>query len=119
MREQNILAKTVAAARGDRVHRHAGQRPAELERLARDLQRHQPGPWLDDGEIEAARYIICESRRAHLRNREAAGREHDAWRDEAALVGLDAEAVAASYFADAVAGAQVDAGGLAFRQQHR
>src|SRR6267154_4446751 len=100
MREQNILAEAVSAARDDRVNRNAGEGLAQLERVASHLERHQPRLGLDHFEAEPARRVIGETRCPQFRNREAAGREHYRRRNKAAAVALDPKSICASYFGD-------------------
>ena len=66
------------------------------------------------GEPEAARYVVRERGRPHLRNRESTGRQHDARRVKVAFVGADREAIRLLDRGDAMGDAHIDAYGGAF-----
>ena len=75
MGEQGRLAKPALARARHDLGRHARQ-GREQRLLARQGQRHQRRPRLDDLEAEAARHVIGEAGRAELGDRQAAGRQH-------------------------------------------
>ena len=111
--------KLCAPQRRDGVERDAGQHFADTERLGRCGQRHKPRQGLGEPQAEAFGDVIGKAGRAHLRDREPAGREHERCGGEVALVGLDAEVVGARNVRDAVAEPHIDVSRRAFGEQHR
>ena len=75
MGEQGRLAEGGLAGARDHLGRDAGQ-VAEQQVLAAQGQRHQRRPRLDHLQPEAARQIVGEAGRAHLRDGGAAGGDH-------------------------------------------
>ena len=77
MGEQDALAKALPAAGHDRLR--ARRRPAPGAKPSASgvgLERHQAGQRLDHAQPEAARDLMGETGRPHLRDRQAAGRQH-------------------------------------------
>ena len=118
VREQNVLAKALPRAGRDRLERNAGQKLANPSASRRRRQRHQRRQRLGHAQAEAARHVIGKTGRAHFRDRQAAGRQHQRRRGEAAVAGFDAEAIGARNIGDGVADPDIDAALRAFGQQH-
>ena len=118
MGEQQRLPERRLAGLGDAVERQPGERPHQIEHGAIEGERHQPRPDRRQRQAEALRQVMREAGRAHLRDGQPAGRQHQRFRGEGAAVRGDPKAVAAGDLGDAMVAAQIDAGRLAFRHQH-
>ena len=87
-------------------------------RIRPGLQRHQARQRLRDPQAEAARHVVAEARRAHLRDRQPARRQHQRRRGERSRLRHDAEVLGPRHLGDGLAEPQVDAARRAFGQQH-
>ena len=63
-------------ARDDGFQGDAGDELVDAQHLRGGLQRHQRGQSLGDPQAEALREVIGKAGRAHFRDRESAGRQH-------------------------------------------
>ena len=94
------------------------QEARQIRASRRRRQRHQPRQRLSDTQAEAARNVIGETGRAHFRDRQAAGRQHQRRRGEASVAGFHAETFGAGNIRDLAADPDIDAALRAFGQQH-
>ena len=110
--------KLCAVARDDCFQRDAGENLVDAQHLRGGLQRHQRGQPLGDPQAEALREVIGKAGRAHFRNREPAGRQHQRRRRERAVGRRHAKAIGAGNIGDGVAGPDIDVPARAFGEQH-
>src|SRR5579875_145159 len=96
MSKQEILAKGLPAAAYGDFERNPRQFLAQRQRFALNTKRHQPRPRLDYSQTESAGNIISKATSAKLRNRQAAGGNHQgrslqraSSRGKAKTIGMD------------------------------
>ena len=97
VREQQILVEGDAAPAAAGCDPDRQRQPCQgRERrpvAGVEAQRHERRPRLDDRQPEPARQAVAPVGGADLRDRQAAGRDHEARRSQRAAIGVDLEAV--------------------------
>src|SRR5262245_15188084 len=118
MREEHVLPEGRSIATRPRVEGHARECGAEGEVVALAAERHEARPRLDHRYAELPGDAQREVRGAELRDRQAAGRDHQRVAAERVLAGPQREAAGPRDGLHLAAGPHRDAGRGALGQQH-
>src|SRR5207302_4563676 len=117
VRDENVFAKLLSAMTRDNVERNAAEIVKIRQLAGREFQRDERRPQLGDVQPKLSRDSIAEVRRAELRKGQAAGRNDERIAGKRAEIGFDAELGLLSDVAHFAAGANVNVGRRAFREQ--
>ena len=118
MGEEQLFAKARPALRRDDLGGEAGEVRVVRAVLRLPGERNQCGAARLDGETELRGDAICEIRRAHLWNGEAAGGDDECGRAVVRRRSVDDETFAVAHLGDVLVEDDADAGGAALRFEH-